>query len=114
MKKIKEGESIILGRNSDFQHWFNLNSPYISSKHVEITMLGWNLIIADLNSANGTRIKKVEKSRHHEPEIVEEFHENKVEQEYDPYLDPTNTVNNAIAVDEYLNHNLDSSWDMNY
>ena len=114
MKKIKEGESIILGRNSDFQHWFNLNSRYISSKHVEITMLGWNLIIADLNSTNGTRIKKVEKSRHHEPEIVEEFHENKVEQEYDPYLDPTSTVNNTIAVDEYLYNNPDNSFDINY
>lgn len=114
MKKIKEGESIILGRNSDFQHWFNLNSPYISSKHVEITMLGWNLIIADLNSTNGTKIKKVERSRHHEPEIVEGFYENKVEEEYDPYLDTTNTVNNATAVDEYLNHNLDNNLDMNY
>lgn len=114
MKKIKEGESIILGKNSDFQHWFNLNSPYISSKHVEITMLGWNLIIADLNSTNGTKIKKVERSRHHEPEIVEGFYENKVEEEYDPYLDTTNTVNNATAVDEYLNHNLDNNLDMNY
>lgn len=58
--------------------------------------------------------KKVEKSRHHEPEIVEEFHENKVEQEYDPYLDPTSTVNNTIAVDEYLYNNQDNSFDINY
>ena len=114
MKQIKEGEEIILGRESETSSIFDFDNT-VSRKHAKISLNQGEISIQDLNSKNGTNVETSESQleesddysvnveKNEEP--LENIEINKTEKEIFNFIEFVK--NNSLEIESQIDNKID-------